>query len=390
VLGAGAWLFAPTLLGPRILAERVLRADLVRTLVATGRVQTPYRVEIGAQVSGTATAVLVDRGDQVTQGQLLIRLEDSEARATLAQAAAAVAQAEARLREIEQVTSPVAEQALAQAQAIVENARRAHDRASQLRAAGVAPQSALDEARRALDVAEAQLRSVRTQAEGARPGGIARTLAETALRQARATLDVAEARFRYTVVRAPLDGTVIAREVDVGDAVQPGRALLTLSPEGDTEIVLRLDERNLGLVALGQPALASADAHPDRRFAAEVGFISPLVDPQRGSVEVKLRVPDPPAYLRQDMTVSVDIAVGRSDAALVVPATAVRDIGGPHPWALRIGPDGRAERRDLVLGLRGDDSVEVRAGLAEGDLVIPVAPPGRPVREGQRVRVAPR
>lgn len=389
--GAAAWILSPVLLGPRVVAERVVRANLVRTLVATGRVQTPYRVEIGSQVAGTAVAVPVDRGDRVAEGQLLVRLEDTEARAALAQSEATVAQAEARLREIEQVIHPVAEQALLQAQAMQENARRAHDRAAQLRAAGVTPQSALDEARRALDVAEAQLRSARTQAEGTRPAGIARILAETTLAQARAARDAAAARLRYTRIAAPLPGTIITREVDPGDAVQPGRALLTLSPEGVTEIVLRLDERNLGLVAMGQPALVSADAHPDRHFPAEVSFISPAVDPQRGAVEVKLRVPSPPDFLRQDMTVSVDIEVGRSAGGLVVPAAAVHEIGGPRPWAMRLGAGGRAERRELVLGLRGDDRVEVREGLAEGDLVIPVAAPGaRPVREGGRVRVTPR
>lgn len=381
------WLLAPRLLGPRVAAERVVRADVVRTVVASGRVQTPHRVEIGVQITGTAAVILADRGDRVVRGQPLLRLEDSEARAAVAQAEAALAQTEARLRQIEEVTQPVAEQALRQAQATLDNARRAFERASQLRSGGFSPQATLDDARKALDIAEAQARSARLQAEGTRPGGIERTLAETALRQTRASLAAARARLAYTQIEAPSDGIILARNVEAGDVVQPGKALFSLSPAGEPEIVVQLDERNLALVRLGQPALASADAWPERRFRAEVLFINPAVDPQRGSVEVKLRVPDPPEELRQDMTVSVDIEVARSEGTLVLSAAAVNDITGPAPWVLRLGPDGRAERREVRLGLRGPDRVEVREGLEEGDLIIPLRGAATAALAGRRVRI---
>ena len=104
---------------------------------------------------------------------------------------------------------------------------------------------------------------------------------------------------------------LIARNVERGTVVQPGKALLVLAPAGDTQLVLQIDENNLGLVALGQKALASADAFPDKTFAAEVTYINPGIDITRASVEVKLTVAEPPDYLRQDMTVSVDIEVAR-------------------------------------------------------------------------------
>ena len=110
--------------------------------------------------------------------------------------------------------------------------------------------------------------------------------------------------------------------------VQPGKVLMVLSPVGETQLVLQIDERNLARLKLGQQALASADAYPAERFAAELVYINPAVDPQRGTVEVKLRVPAPPAYLRQDMTVSVDIEVDRHADALALPANAVHDAAG--------------------------------------------------------------
>jgi HlyD family secretion protein len=98
---------------------------------------------------------------------------------------------------------------------------------------------------------------------------------------------------------------------------------------------------------------------------------------------VKLRVADPPAYLRQDMTASVDIEVARRAGAVVVPADAVRGIAGGGPWVLAVA-GGRTERRPVTLGLRGDGRVEITQGVAPGDLVVP----GTNVllKPGERVR----
>lgn len=106
---------------------------------------------------------------------------------------------------------------------------------------------------------------------------------------------------------------------------------MALATAGETQIVVQMDERHLAQIALGQKALASADA-----FGAELVFINPGVDAVRGSVEVKLKVPNPPKYLRQDMTVSVDIEVARRVAALTVPSEAVRDAAGKQPWVLAV------------------------------------------------------
>ncbi|TIP33407.1 MAG: HlyD family efflux transporter periplasmic adaptor subunit, partial [Mesorhizobium sp.] len=153
-----------------------------------------------------------------------------------------------------------------------------------------------------------------------RPGGSDYVMAETTLNQAEANLATAKARLDYATIRSPRDGVLITRNVERGAVVQPGTTLLVLAPSGDTELVLQIDEKNLGLLELGQSARASADAYPDKRFDARLTYINPSVDITRASVEVKLTVSDPPAYLRQDMTTSVDIAVARRPSTLIVPA----------------------------------------------------------------------
>lgn len=266
-------------------------------------------------------------------------------------------------------------------------ARSALGRSKELFAQGFIGRAALDEAERAERVAEAQWRSAQQQLASTAPAGSDLAAARATLAQARATADAARARLAYTVVRAPADGIVMARSVEPGDIVQPGKVLMVLAPAGETQVVAQIDERHLGLLRTGLPAQVSADAYERERFPAELAFIHPGVDAQRGSVEVKLRVPAPPAYLLQDMTVSLDIEVARRAAALLVPSEVVRDAGGTRPWVWKVD-SGRLVRQDVTPGLRNAGWTEIEQGLSRGDTVAVAVAAG--AAAGQRVRAVPR
>ena len=385
VLGVLAYAAFSEWAGPKVDVAKVVRRDVVQTVVASGRVAAPYRVDIGSQIVGTVSDVPVAEGQTVRAGQALILIEASEARAGVKQAEVAVDQAEARLRQLRELQLPVADQALRQAEANLTNARAQFERNQRLYKDGFLGRSALDDAQRNLDVSQTQVEAARRQFESAKPTGSDYAVALLALEQARASLLAARAKLTYTTISAPSDGTLIARDVERGDVVQPGKVLMVLSPAGETQIVLQIDERNLGRLKLGQQALASADAYPVQRFSAQLVYINPGVDAQRGTVEAKLRVPQPPEYLRQDMTVSVDIEIERTAAALTLPADAVRDATGAAPWVLMVR-NGRAHRQPVKLGLRGDTLVQVLEGVAEGDRVVPAA--NARVKDGQPVRIA--
>lgn len=383
--GLAAWAGPEFLFGPEVPLLPVVRRDFVQSVVASGRVQAPHRVDIGAQITGTVTQVPVAEGQAVRAGQALIELDSTEARAAMQQADVAVAQAQARLRQLREVQVPVAEQSLRQARVNLDNARAQLKRHEDLFGKGFIGQAALDDTRKSVELAEAQWRSAQKQADATQPTGSDTAVAEGALAQARASADLARARLGYTRIVAPVDGTLISRDVERGDVVQAGKTLMVLSPEGETQLVLQIDEKNLNLLALGQRAQASADAYPRQRFAADLVFINPGVDAQRGSVEVKLRVAAPPPYLKQDMTVSVDIEVARRPQALLVPTDAVHDADAPSPWVLKF--DGhRARRQDLKLGLRSGGLSEVLSGLQAGDRVVPVG--ATAIGDGSRLRDA--
>jgi len=397
--------------GREVVAMTPAPTEVVQTVVATGRVSGLARVEIGSLLAGTVTEVSVREGDRVEQGNVLVRLKDEEARASVDQARSGVARAAAgvtqalagaaaaaaQLMQLRRTTLPAAEQEVLIAAAELESAQRNFERVDLLVSQGMLARADLDEARRARDTARGRLERERTIAAGSRTGGgdeqvalagvaqadAAVAQARAAVTQARAALAVAEARLADLVLRAPAPGTVIARTVEEGDTVQPGRTLLVLSRPGRTEIIASVDEKNLALLAVGQKAVASADAYPARTFNAALATLVPAIVPASGTVTAKFAVPDPPDYLLPEMTVSVEIEVARKAGALTLPLAAVRDLASA-PWALAVR-DGRARRVPLGIGVRGAARVEILSGLAAGDQIIPAE--DNKIADGDKVRV---
>ena len=368
--------------GREVDAVAATRGPITQTVIATGRVSTLVRVEVGSVITGTVAALLAREGERVKAGQLLARLDDREASAARAQARAALAESQARLTQLARLSAPVAEENVQQARAQLALAQAEYERTAKLQREGFFSKSKLDEARRTLDVATSALQAAGSQAASNQPGGSDVQLAIARREQAQAALAAAEVKLDNTRIRAPAAGVLLARGVEAGDVVQPGRRLFLLAADGETQLVANVDEKNLRLVREGLQAMAAADAYPGSPFPATVFYIGPGVDAQRGTVEVKLRAPQPPDFLKSDMTLSVEIEAARKPDALLVPSGLVRDATSPAPWAL-VARDGRALRVALKLGLRGSGTTEVLEGLAAGDALLA---PESGVTDGQRVR----
>ena len=366
--GAFVWRSMPS--GERVAVVPVARSAIAQSVVATGRLNAPARLDIAAEVTAQVMAVAVKAGDTVKAGDLLLRLADSEAQASLQQAQAALAEARAKLLQQASVGAPVASQAVVQAQAAFESARREHGRASELVAQGFFAQQKLDDAQRLLDTARSALTTARVQSEANQPGGVERTLAAARVDQAVAQVALAQVRLDRLRIVSPVDATVLSRAVEPGNTVQPGRTLLTLAAAGGLRVEAAIDEKHLRLLTWGMPARAVADAYPGQGFDARLSHIAPAVDPERGTVEVWLNVTAPPAFLKPDMTVSVELVGGSRSDALVLPSSAVRESDSQAPWVLLLRDD-RAVRQPVTLGLRGVGSVEIADGLREGDEAIP-------------------
>ncbi len=374
---AGWWLRAP-----RVAALTLQVAPLVRTLQFSARVASASRVDVGATLTGRVLHVAVAEGALVKQGDVLLRLESAELLATLAQAQAGERQAGARLAGLRSTGRGSAEAALAQTDSVLLAAQAELQRTRDLVAQGFLSPSRLDEVQRNVAVALAQQAGARAQrAANAEPGTEVQQ-AQAQLALASAATAAAQARLAQAVLSAPADAKVLARMVEPGQIVQPGRALLTLALTGAPQLVAQADERFLEQLQVAQSATVVADAFPGQRFAARVQTIAPLVDAQRGAVEVKFSLPQAaPAFLREDMTLSVEVETARRDAALVLPAGALRSEDGAGGATVWVESGGRVQARALRLGLRTLDAAEVLAGLVAGDTVLSGAAP----QPGQRV-----
>lgn len=390
-LGAAAVLAA--LAGAGWLAARptpvrvvtVQRGPIVQAVVVSGRLEASARLEIGSEVTAAVREVRVREGDAVRAGQLLVLLADDEARAALQQAQAALHEARLRRREQTDVSAPLSEQTLQQAEANLQVAEREAERARALVQRGFYPVQRAEEAERQLALARSALQAARVQAQANRSGDVAAALAQARQQQAEAALAMAQARLQRLQIASPVNGTVLVRHVEPGSLAQPGRPLLTLAVDGPLRIEAAVDEEHLRHLAVGMPARAVADADPAQPFDAVLEWIAPSADAQRGTVAVRLALPAPPAFLRPQMTVSVEMVGARRDDALIAPAAAVRDPDGPAPWVLALR-DGRAQRVAVTLGLRGIGEVELTSGVQPGTVLIPQT---EKAVAGDRVRALP-
>jgi HlyD family secretion protein len=335
VAAVSGWM---SLRSPQLATVEMRHAPLLRTLQFSARVATLSRVDVGSTLTGRVARVAVAEGAQVRAGDVLVALETDELRAALAQAVAAERQAGATLQAASSTLK----------------------RVQQLVAQGFYSPAQLDDAQRAADVALAQQGSVRAATTAAR------------------------ARLAQAAVLAPTDARVLTRDVEPGQIVQPGKALMSLALAGPTQLTAQVDERFLDQLLPGQKAAVVADAFADQRFSARVLSIAPAVDAQRGAIEVKFALEQQaPAFLREDMTLSVEVETGRRERALVLPLSALRTQPSTATATVLVADAGRVQERKLRLGLRTLDAVEVLEGLAEGDAVLL----GGSVRAGERVRV---
>ena len=359
---------------------------LVRSVQFSARVATLARVEVGSTVTARVAQVLVREGEQVKAGDALVRLESDELQAALAQAQAAQTQAQARLLGLRSTGRAQTQAGLAQAQATVHAAQADVARTQQLVAQGFLSPARLDEAQRVLSVAQAAQAGAAAQVQASTESGTEISQAQAQLEAARAATQAAQARLAQAVLRAPSDARVLTRSVEPGQIVQPGRALLSLALAGPTQLKAQVDERFLAELVPGQPATVVADAFASQRLAAQVAFIAPAVDVQRGAVEVTLTLDQPaPAFLREDMTLSVEVETARRDQALTVPLAALRTAPGAADAAadVLLAVDGRAQLQRVRVGVRSLQAVEVLDGLKAGDTLLL----GNSVQAGQRVRV---
>lgn len=354
---------------------RVERGDLARVVVAVGKIEPKAKVEVKSKASGIVKQIYVHYSDWVKKGQILVELDKEELQARVREAQAALMAAQA---------AQEAAQAAYQRNQLEAEApdlpflKASLDRAQQLYKQGLIARSVLEEAEKAYQMAlNRQMTALRSVSVSR--AEVARAKAQVA--QAQAMLDRAQEDLRNSTIVSPMDGVVLSRDVEVGDAVSSilvlgsqATRLLTLGDVSDVYVLGKVDEADIGKVYLGQPARIVVEAFRDRKFYGKVTKISPLgVEKDNVTTfEVRVSIHNPSGELKANMTANAEIILEEKKGVLMVPEAAVVYDAARNSFVEVPDPAARNGRRrvSVRLGISNGVKTEVVAGLKEGDQVI--------------------
>ena len=391
----------------RVPEGAVNEGDVV-ALNATGYIVAAHKIELASKVVGRVAWVGVEMGDRIKRGDVLVRLEDDEYRARVAQQQGQLDNAAARLAELKAGSRPqevaTVNATLAKSLAELAVSKTNLKRIADLRATRAVSDQQIDDAEALVAAREAQVDADRQQLELARAGPRQEQIDAQAgtVRQLEGGLALAMVDLNNTIIRAPLDATVLARNVEQGEFVTTGFVgdqgakgyVVSIADLTDLRVDLDVSQNDFAKVTARQPCWIVTDAYPDRRYDGYVDLISPEANRQKATVQVRVKIAKPDDLLRPDMNATVSFlaadklaATTRSTTrptgdrpAIRVPRSAIVD------GAAFVVEDSKAVRRPLTIGAaNAAGDVEVKRGLIGGEDVI-LAPPAT-LHDGDAVTV---
>ena len=408
LVGLGAWQLlsgkldsAPVVEVRRVTAVSAASAPEGVILNATGYIVAAHKIELAAKVVGKVNWIGVDKGDRVTEGQVLVRLEDDEYQAYVTQAKGQLASLQSKLDEATHGSRPEEiAQALANldsAKADLENARVNLDRARNTLRDHVGSQQTVDDAVGRNDSAVHKVNALEKAYELVKLGPRQEEIDSLRgqVEQARGAVAYAETTLANTIIRAPVTGTILEREVEKGEFVTTSFVgdrgakgyVVSLADLNDLEVELDIAQNDFAKLHSGQHGAITTDAFPDRKYDGFIKEISPEANRQKATVQIKVKVSKPDEFLRPEMNASVAFLsdakpeAASSNAArpvVMVPAAAVRDS------AVFVLLDGKAVRRPVKVGAASSGGVRIEQGLIGGEDLIANPPAG--LKDGEKVR----
>jgi HlyD family secretion protein len=363
-----------TKIDPSKLAK-VEKGDLAKSVVATGKVEPITKVEVKSKASGIVKKLLVDAGDRVKKGQLLAQLDKEEISAQVAQSQAGLQAAEASLKSAEADF----ERAKVDAEGPdVPILKRAYERATGMAKDGVVSTSALEDAQKNYEMALNKQNGAKAQVTVLK-AKIAQAAAQVA--QDKANLEQLEEQLSYTDIISPIDGVVLSRNVEMGDAVSSilvlGSSATLVMTLGDTSEVYvkgKVDESDIGKVYLGQPARIKVESFKDKTFSGKVTKISPMgVEKDNVTTfEVRVSINNPGGELKAEMTANAEIILEEHKNVLQIPEGSIVYDNQKKASVEVPDPKGKEGKRKVAvnIGISNGAKTELLSGLKEGDQVV--------------------
>jgi RND family efflux transporter MFP subunit len=324
---------------PPVHAATIEPESVTPVSTSTAEILANRQSNMRSETAGRVVDVLVEAGDRVKEGQILLRLDVGRPASAAQAANAAVAQSEARLNQ----------------------AQREQARTEKLVQTGGLPEQRLDDAEDAVRLASAARDAARAEARLARRG------------------------LTEAVVRAPFGGTVVERRVELGEYLAPGSPLLTLADTSLLKARVLLDPREAIDIKVGSKALISVYARPGEVFGGKVVRVGEVIDPRTRRLPVEVELDDHGGRLRPGLVARFSVETGDPKAVIRVPLEGVFErFGSQHVYVIA---DGIAQRRSIVLGTVGAGFAEVAEGIEPGETVVTKGVTR--VVDGSRVQVVP-
>ena len=363
-----------TKIDPSKLAK-VERGDLAKSVVATGKIEPITKVEVKSKASGIVKKLYVEYGDRVKKGQLLAELDKEEIQARVDQARA---QVEASSASLNASRADLARARVDAEGPDVPPLKRAYERAQGMAKDGVVSAQALDDAQRNYEMAlnKQNVAKAQLQVMQAKIGQ-----AEAQLAQDRANLKQLEEQLSYTTIESPLDGVVLSRDVEVGDAVSSilvlgstATLVMTLGDTSEVYVKGKVDESDIGKVYLGQPARIKVESYKDKTFTGKVTKISPMgVEKDNVTTfEVRVSINNPEGMLKAMMTANAEIILDEHKNVLQIPEGSIMYDKDKNASVEVPDPHGKEGKRKIAvnIGISNGAKTELLKGLKEGDQVV--------------------
>ena len=330
----------------KVKTAEAVRGDITQSISYAGAIESPKRVKIGSKIAGRVSAVLFNELDEVPAGQALIKLEDDELKAQLSQA----------------------QEALNQAQINLVNIEKNLERVKELFKKGFASTEQLETAQQAYDVGK------------------------TLIKQNQANLAFIRARLESTTITSPISGTIVSKNVTVGEIVagplgggnfSVPTPMAEIADLNDLEVQTDVDEVDMSKVHVGQEARITVDAYPDKTYKGAVREIAATTWSRRDvgiTYRVKVHITNPDKILKLGMTANVDFMIENRGQVLTVPKSAVL-VQGDEQFVFKVR-DQKVYKREVETGMEGEEFVEITAGLQSGEKVIVAIKTGADEAEG--------
>lgn len=369
-------------------------------LTATGYIVAAHKIEVASKVNGRVAWIGVDKGDKVQAGQVLVRLEDDEYRAQAEQQQGQLANLEAKLAEDQHGSRPEeiqkARADVDEAKADMADAKTSLDRTRQLVQEGVLAKQSLDDAKAKYDGDAAKVASLQRTLDlavlGPRKEEIDQIRGQ--IEEAHGAVAYAQNQLDNTIIKAPVRGTILDRNVEKGEFITTGFVgdkgakgyIVTMADLNDLQVELDIPQGDFPKLGPQQKGIITTDAYPDRKYQGTIEQVSPEADRAKATVQVKVRVLNPDGFLRPDMNATVSFY---NDVKSEPTAAAKRIIaipqGAVQNGSVFVVVNGRARKKQVTTDGTSDKGVLIANGLIGGEDLI-LSPPAN-LKDGEKVEV---